>query len=230
MNDTVNATISPRSHLSLLSQNEVNQLTRAGISGLHELMRSCALAVLNVGSKDDTGYGLADQFPDFEIEVVGFERGIRLEIRNAPSNAFVDDSIINGIREHLFAVVRDILYAGTTLDQFDLNDSADTTNAVFHLLRHADVLVPGRNPAMIVCWGGHSIGRVEYDYTKEVGHELGLRGLDICTGCGPGAMKGPMKGAAIAHAKQRIKDGRYLGITEPGIIALKRLIQSSTSW
>ena len=32
-------------------------------------------------------------------------------------------------------------------------------------------------------------------------------------------MKGPMKGAAIAHAKQRIKDGRYLGITEPGIIA-----------
>jgi predicted Rossmann-fold nucleotide-binding protein len=48
---------------------------------------------------------------------------------------------------------------------------------------------------------------------------MGLRGLDICTGCGPGAMKGPMKGAAIGHAKQRITDGRYLGFTEPGIIA-----------
>jgi pyrimidine/purine-5'-nucleotide nucleosidase len=28
-----------------------------------------------------------------------------------------------------------------------------------------------------------------------------------------------MKGATIGHAKQRIKDGQYLGITEPGIIA-----------
>jgi hypothetical protein len=48
---------------------------------------------------------------------------------------------------------------------------------------------------------------------------MGLRELDICTGCGPGAMKGPMKGAAIGHAKQRLANGRYLGFTEPGIIA-----------
>jgi predicted Rossmann-fold nucleotide-binding protein len=32
-------------------------------------------------------------------------------------------------------------------------------------------------------------------------------------------MKGPMKGATIGHAKQRIANGRYLGLTEPGIIA-----------
>jgi predicted Rossmann-fold nucleotide-binding protein len=32
-------------------------------------------------------------------------------------------------------------------------------------------------------------------------------------------MKGPMKGAAIGHAKQRICGAQYLGITEPGIIA-----------
>jgi len=61
--------------------------------------------------------------------------------------------------------------------------------------------------------------RQEYDYTKVVGYELGLRGLNVCTGCGPGAMKGPMKGATIGHAKQRIRNGRYVGITEPGIIA-----------
>ncbi len=48
---------------------------------------------------------------------------------------------------------------------------------------------------------------------------MGLRELDICTGCGPGAMKGPMKGAAIGHSKQRIATGRYLGFSEPGIIA-----------
>ena len=70
-----------------------------------------------------------------------------------------------------------------------------------------------------MCWGGHSISREEYDYTKQVGYQLGLRAFDICTGCGPGAMKGPMKGATIAHAKQRRRDNRYIGITEPGIIA-----------
>jgi predicted Rossmann-fold nucleotide-binding protein len=32
-------------------------------------------------------------------------------------------------------------------------------------------------------------------------------------------MKGPMKGATIGHAKQRIGGGQYLGISEPGIIA-----------
>src|SRR5438046_5127391 len=63
------------------------------------------------------------------------------------------------------------------------------------------------------------MSREEYDYSKNVGHQLGLRALDICTGCGPGAMKGPMKGAALGHAKQRIANGRYLGISEPGIIA-----------
>src|SRR5207249_7068090 len=36
---------------------------------------------------------------------------------------------------------------------------------------------------------------------------------------GPGAMKGPMKGATIGHAKQRVEHGRYIGVTEPGIIA-----------
>ena len=81
------------------------------------------------------------------------------------------------------------------------------------------MLVPDVRPNVVVCWGGHSISRVEYDYTKDVGYHLGLRGLDICTGCGPGAMKGPMKGAAIGHVKQRTANPRYIGLTEPGIIA-----------
>src|ERR1700684_1464859 len=32
-------------------------------------------------------------------------------------------------------------------------------------------------------------------------------------------MKGPMKGATIGHSNQHIVDGRYLGITDPVIIA-----------
>jgi predicted Rossmann-fold nucleotide-binding protein len=90
---------------------------------------------------------------------------------------------------------------------------------VFHVLRNARLLDYKARPNLVVCWGGHSIAAQEYQYTKNVGYELGLRGLDVCTGCGPGAMKGPMKGATIGHAKQRIEHSRYIGITEPGIIA-----------
>jgi hypothetical protein len=60
--------------------------------------------------------------------------------------------------------------------QFDLTDSHGITNAVFEILRNARILRPHVDPNLVVCWGGHSIGREEYEYTKKVGYELGLRG------------------------------------------------------
>jgi predicted Rossmann-fold nucleotide-binding protein len=119
-------------------------------------------------------------------------------------------------------VLRDLLYAHDDVlsnPRFDLTSSAGITDAVFHILRNARVLRAHEEPRLVVCWGGHAITRDEYDYTKVVGYALGLEGLDICTGCGAGAMKGPMKGATVGHAKQRIRTGRYLGLTEPTIIA-----------
>ena len=118
-------------------------------------------------------------------------------------------------------MIRDIVYVATQMEAggFDLSDSSGITHAVFEILRNARVLRPHNDPNLVVCWGGHSIARREYEYTKQVGYQLGLRGLDIVTGCGPGAMKGPMKGAIIGHGKQRRKNNRYIGITEPGIIA-----------
>ena len=150
------------------------------------------------------------------------ERGIKLELRNAPASAFVDGVMIKGIREHLFAVLRDLVYTSNEIfdnPNIDLSRAKDITNAVFRILRNAEVLDTQASHQLVVCWGGHAIDREEYEYTKEVGYEMGLRSLNICTGCGPGAMKGPMKGATIGHAKQRIRNGRYIGITEPGIIA-----------
>jgi predicted Rossmann-fold nucleotide-binding protein len=32
-------------------------------------------------------------------------------------------------------------------------------------------------------------------------------------------MEAPMKGAAVGHAQQRYKEGRFIGMTEPSIIA-----------
>ncbi len=218
---TVNARIAPVAGMDVLSRNEVKRLRDASQGGLHALLRRCALAVLTSGSENDDALGIFENYPDFDIQVLQQDRGIKLELTSAPARAFVDGRIIRGINELLFAVVRDIAYVATQIDagRFQLDDSHGITHAVFEILRNARVLRPNVEPNLAVCWGGHSISLLEYDYTKKVGYELGLRGFDICTGCGPGAMKGPMKGATIAHAKQRMRSKRYIGITEPGIIA-----------
>jgi predicted Rossmann-fold nucleotide-binding protein len=218
----IDARITPEGRLDVLSKAEVSKLLDASQGGLYRLFRNCSLAVLNCGSTMDDGKELLERYADFEICVVQEQRGIKLEVKSAPAHAFVDGKMIKGINEHLFAVLRDIIYVSDEINnnpRVDLDSSDGISSAVFHILRNANILRPLTQPKLVVCWGGHSISRKEYDYTKTVGHEMGLRGLDVCTGCGPGAMKGPMKGATIGHAKQRIKNGQYLGITEPGIIA-----------
>ncbi len=218
----VDARVGPRGSLENLSQAEIGKLLDSGQGGLYPLFRKCALAVLNSGADTDNAKEIFDRYRDFEIRIVRQAWGIKLEMRNAPAAAFVDGQMIRGIKEHLFAVLRDVVFISNEIiasGRFDLTDAADITNAVFHVLRNARLLDHKARPNLIVCWGGHSIGTEEYKYTKRVGYEMGLRGLDVCTGCGPGAMKGPMKGATIGHAKQRIEHGRYIGITEPGIIA-----------
>lgn len=220
--ERVNVDVSPRGSLEMLSQLEVDSLRRLGHGSAHELFRRCALAVLNSGTTQDDAAAIFDRYHDFEVEVLQRTRGVKLRIRNAPAGAFVDGRMIEGIKEHLFAVLRDVVYIATEISDgkvFDLDSSAGITNAVFHVLRNAGVLTLTGNANLVVCWGGHSISRHEYDYSKQVGYVLGLRGLDICTGCGPGAMKGPMKGAAVGHAKQRNAQGRFVGVSEPGIIA-----------
>ena len=218
---TVDAHIYPKGALDILSRDEVARLRDASSGGMHELLRRCALAVLTSGSASDDPRAARELYPDFDIQVLQQDRGVRIELKKAPATAFVDGEIIRGVAELLFAVVRDLAYTAIELrpgGPRDLQTSDGITDAVFGLLRNARILHPS-DPNLVVCWGGHSINRDEYLYTKQVGYELGLRGLDICTGCGPGAMKGPMKGATIAHAKQRHRRMRYIGITEPGIIA-----------
>ncbi len=211
----------PTGGMDILSQREVAKLRATGHGGLHDLFRRCCLAVLNYGSELDDPDAMLAQHRDFDVRVIQHDRGIKLELLHAPEDAFVDGRLIEGVRELLFDVLRDIVFVHSQIEEgrFDFSDTDGITHAVFSILRHAQALETGRDPNLVVCWGGHSIGEVEYDYTKQVGYELGLRGLDICTGCGPGAMKGPMKGAAIAHSKQRQGLGRYIGISEPGIIA-----------
>ena len=218
----VDAEIWPEGSLEVLSQLEVDLLKSSGAGGLYPLLRRCMLAVLNSGNDTDDAKEVLETYSDFELSFVQQDRGLKVLLKNAPAQAFVDGVMIRGTRELLSAVLRDIVYTRHEIfdgGRFDLDSSEGITNAVFHIVRNAKLLRLPAEVNIVVCWGGHAISRVEYDYSKLVGYEMGLRALDVCTGCGPGAMKGPMKGATIGHAKQRISNGRYVGITEPGIIA-----------
>ena len=220
--DSVDARVGPRGSLENLSQAEIDKLLDTSQTGLYTLFRNCALAVLNSGSDNDNAKEIFERYRNFDVQIVRHAWGIKLQISNAPAAAFVDGEMIHGIKEHLFAVLRDVIYTANEIigvGRLDTHDPASITNAVFHILRNARVLDYKAKPNLVVCWGGHSIGDAEYQYAKRVGYELGLRALDVCTGCGPGAMKAPMKGAGVGHAKQRITHGRFIGLTEPGIIA-----------
>ncbi|MDX1353359.1 MAG: nucleotide 5'-monophosphate nucleosidase PpnN [Thiomicrorhabdus sp.] len=214
--------IRPEGSLQILSYREARQLCDVSDEGLNEILMRCALAVLNTGSEADNELALLEKYPDFSIEVGVKGRGVQVIINKAPRHAFVDNQLIVGLKEHLFAVIRDLIYSRNEVlfsQKINLNSSHGITNAVFHIARNAQLMKPNELPNIVVCWGGHSIPDEEYHYSKHLGYELGLRNLDICTGCGPGVMKGPMKGAILGHGKQRYKKGRYIGMTEPGIIA-----------
>ena len=218
----VDAEFWPEGSLEVLSQQEVDLLKCSGAGGLYPLLRRCLLAVLSSGNETDDAKAVLHTYRDFSVSFIQQDRGLKISLKNAPAAAFVDGRMIRGTRELLSAVLRDLVYTRDEIfdsGRFNLDSSEAISNAVFHIIRNARLMVLPADTNMVVCWGGHAISRVEYDYSKLVGYEMGLRGMDICTGCGPGAMKGPMKGATIGHAKQRITNGRYVGITEPGIIA-----------
>jgi hypothetical protein len=69
---------------------------------------------------------------------------VRLELLNAPADAFVDGEMIASTREMLFSALRDIVYTENELDsqRIDLSTSQGITDYVFHLLRNARTLRP----------------------------------------------------------------------------------------
>src|SRR5690606_40699537 len=137
----------------------------SGQGGLYPLFRSCALAVLNSGGELDDARLIFERYRDFDLKIGREPWGIRLELHNAPASAFVDGEMIRGIKEHLFAVLRDVVYIDNELKEnrdIDFGSSSGITNGVFHIVRNAGVLKHNSETNLIVCWGGHSIGETEY--------------------------------------------------------------------
>src|SRR3569832_884637 len=105
--DVIDTQISPEGRLEVLSKAEVHKLLDNSHGGLHQIFRNCSLAVLNCGNYLDDGKELLERYASFDISIIQRERGIKLDIKGAPANAFVDNKMIKGIHEHLFAVLRD---------------------------------------------------------------------------------------------------------------------------
>lgn len=226
-------TVTPEnSCLETLSPLEMASLVEvAAGQELHSLLGRCVLAVLYSGEESDDVKTLMSQYQGFELELTGTPRGIEVHLSQVPDVAFVHyDSqdgelkhkMVEGLRQHIFSVIRDLAFINSEMarsGKFDLSTSVGITDAVYLILRNAGVFGKTGRHKIITCWGGHAIADDEFHYSLMVGNKCGLRFMDIITGCGPGAMRGPMEGATIGHAKQRLAGGRYIGITEPGIIA-----------
>lgn len=217
----------PVGSMALLTKNEADAISLSGKGELYELYRNCSLAVLNSGNITDNSANLLENSKDFEINIIRNERGLKLELVNPPESAIVDGIVIKKLRNHLYSVLRDIiqltnlssLLNASVKDKFD-NESDYITHLIFIILRNAQVLKAGAKPNIAVCWGGHSICKEEYDYAYKVGFEMGLRYIDICTGCGPGVMEAPMKGSLQGYSQQCSQEKcRLIGLTEPSIIA-----------
>ena len=214
--------------MALLTQMEADRISLKSQGELYDLYRNCSLAVLNSGNLTDNSKELLDNYQNFEIDVVRNERGLKLELINPPESAIVDGKVIKTLQHHLYAVLRDIVLVQSVKDALaglgpetdGTNHSANITNAIFHILRTAEAVRADVKPNIAVCWGGHSISKPEYDYAYKVGKALGLRGIDICTGCGPGIMEAPMRGSLEGHALQNnAANSERFGLTEPSIIA-----------
>ena len=152
--DVIDILVSPEGRLDVLSKAEVNKLLDTSQGGLYKTFRKCALAVLNCGSIVDDGKELLERYASFEISIIQRERGIKLDIKGAPAIAFVDGKMIKGIHEHLFAVLRDIIFVSdevTGNPKFDLNSTEGVTDAVFHILRNANLLQTQISPNLVVC-------------------------------------------------------------------------------
>lgn len=80
----INASVSPKGSLETLSQREVQQLSEAGTGSIYTLFRQCALAILNTGAHIDNAKTILDAYKDFEVRIHQQDRGVRLELLNAP--------------------------------------------------------------------------------------------------------------------------------------------------
>ena len=113
--DVIDALITPHGHLDILSKLEVSKLLDH-TQGPLQYFRNCSLAVLSSGSYLDDGKELLERYPASISALFRRARDQKLRVTNAPAVAFVDGTMIKGINEHLFSVLRDVIYVSDEIN------------------------------------------------------------------------------------------------------------------
>src|SRR5210317_294339 len=84
----VSVSITPDTSMHMLSQHEAEKLCDTSQGGLHEIFRNSALAVLTSGNDTDDTKAFFARYADFDIALEQRDRGVKLELINAPASAF----------------------------------------------------------------------------------------------------------------------------------------------
>lgn len=199
-----------------------------GISNtIKDRLAKCLLGILGAEDAMNQSHDLAKQHPDFKVTAEKDRQTIRLNLENAPANAFVNGELTSIRRRHVAAAFRDLAFqAGHLREAFDASSRSELVEKMIadagllnrHEFRMQQEL---RNAYQVVFQGGHTIGSAEYKYSKLVGEEFGLRGWEGISGGGPGTMRGTLRGNQKGFHQQLIDNSRQMGFSAPEIIAVE---------
>lgn len=193
----------------------------AGVTG-GSGFRETVSALLDIHKADnDDKRELREKFGSMGMDVRRTSRGLALRCTNVPVDTLFNGDIPERQKRQISQAVRDLLLPPAYPEAE--SEAVAVSRHVRRLVARTPLLEQSPRPRCFV-WGGHAVGRAEYDFAKETGYWDALaNGTEFITGCGPGVMKAPFKGALVAYGKQDF-DMRgihrdYVGFSERGIIA-----------
>jgi pyrimidine/purine-5'-nucleotide nucleosidase len=211
-------------YLQYLRESEISHL----VNGASDDLRRCALGIAHTGQSTDDTEKLFEMYPNFGIEITRVRQGVSFILKNVPKPCFIEREgqleCKENIRQHLSAVVRDLLYSTITIGEKQ-KPGEEITDAIFYILKNAGFF-SGKmrqngkelDRRRVFAWGGHSINNNEYDYSKNVGTQLAYQFLEIITGGGPGIMRGAPSGALAGYQAEYVDFTRQFGFNCPSII------------
>lgn len=157
----------------------------------------------------------------FASMTVGTKRGNKgnfsLTFENVPSGVTYDGEHITRSQENRAnEVVRDSILT----PPLPPNPTPEQVSECVYLMVHRSRILQSDPRVRAFSWGGHSkADRKEEEFERQLGYFDGIRGMEIITGSGGGSMKAPFEGALRGYIMQNLRDRRFIGFTEQGILA-----------
>ncbi|MCF7830697.1 DUF3412 domain-containing protein [Candidatus Gracilibacteria bacterium] len=205
-----------------LGLSEIDKSTRADIvTGIiHNIngVRDVVSTLLQGEEKfiDDIE-GLRRAFFGMVMQAVGTNGNLKLVCQDIPKKSLISTEdgpiVLERQRLQIVHAIRDLFVPPPGNPQ-------ETVAYIRAMVERAGLL-DGDPRRRTFVWGGHRIPPKEYDYAKSIGYYDALSNkTEFITGCGPGAMKAPFKGAIVADSQRNVpvENKSYIGFSEPKII------------